>query len=111
MYIYNGKKWIRKAEESGLSKDYFGMVQCWEVVVDPRHPEVVYVGRGAIGKGHSNGVFRSVDYGETWENISYNLGEITIWGLGVSPHDGTVYVGSSHGTWKLSASYNKRLRK
>jgi photosystem II stability/assembly factor-like uncharacterized protein len=100
------KKWIKKTEESGLSKDYFGLLSFRCVAVDPKHPNVVYTGRWAPGTGHSNGIFRSTDYGETWKNITNNLDlPFTVWSLSVSPHDGTVYVGSSHGTWKLSPPY------
>lgn len=106
LYIHDGKKWIKKGEESGLTKDYFGLMSFKCVAVDPGHPEIVYTGRWAPGKGQSNGIFRSVDYGKNWENITYNLGpEFTTWSISVSPHDGTVYVGSSHGTWKLPPPY------
>lgn len=105
-YIYNGKKWIKRGEESGLEKDYFGMLSFKCVAVDSQYSEVIYTGRWAPGKGHSEGIFRSVDCGKTWENITYNLGlPITIWSVSVSPHDGTVYIGSSHGTWKLPPPY------
>jgi photosystem II stability/assembly factor-like uncharacterized protein len=106
IYDYKNKKWAKKGEESGLTKDYFGWMSFKCVAVDPKHPEVVYTGRWAPGEGHSNGIFRSSDYGETWENITYNLGpEFTAWSLAVSPYEGTVYVGSSHGTWKLKPPY------
>ncbi len=108
LYIYDdrSKKWLKKGEESGLSRDRFGMMSFKCIAVDPRHPEIVYTGRWAPGRGHSNGIFRSEDFGESWENITYNLGpDITIWSVSVSPHDGTVYLGSSHGTWKLSPPY------
>ncbi len=104
--IYDGKKWIKRAEESGLSKDYFGLVAIKSVAVDPKHPKVIYAGRWAPGKGQSNGVFRSIDHGLTWENIIYNLSDpITIWSIAVSPHDGTVYAGTSHGTWEFPPPY------
>jgi len=107
-YIFDDKNetWLKKSEESGLSKDRFGSIFFKCVAVDPKHPEVVYTGRWAPGWGHSNGIFRSVDYGMTWENITSNLGpEFTVWSISVSPHDGTVYIGSSHGTWKLPPPY------
>jgi photosystem II stability/assembly factor-like uncharacterized protein len=108
LYIYDDKDkmWGKKEKESGLSRDRFGLMSFKCVAVDPSHPEVVYAGRWAPGKGHSNGIFRSVDYGKTWENITYNLGtEFTVWSISVSPHDGIVYLGSSHGTWKLLPPY------
>jgi photosystem II stability/assembly factor-like uncharacterized protein len=105
-YIYNGKNWVEKDERSGLSKDHFGLMCFKCVTVDPKHPEVVYTGRWAPGRGQSNGVFRSTNHGKTWENITYNLGQpIRIGSVSVSPHDGTVYIGSSHGTWKLPPPY------
>lgn len=107
-YIFNHKKknWIKKGDKSGLMKDHFGLMAFKCVAVDPRHPEVVYTGKCAPGKGHSNGIFRSTDYGASWQNITYNLGpDITVWSISVSPHDGTVYLGSSHGTWKLTPPY------
>ncbi|NOZ70188.1 MAG: hypothetical protein GXP46_13320 [Deferribacteres bacterium] len=108
LYIYDDKsgKWLKKGEESGLTRDRFGMMSFKCIAVDPRHPEIVYTGRWAPGKGPSNGIFRSEDFGKSWKNITYNLGpDITIWSVSVSPHDGTVYIGSSHGTWKLSPPY------
>jgi len=26
---------------------------------------------------------------------------LTVWGLSVNPHDGTVYIGTDYGTWRL----------
>jgi len=106
LYILHGQRWLRKREKSGLEKDGFGLFSVKCVAIDPGHPGVVYIGRWAPGKGNSNGVFRSTDFGETWTNITYNLGpEITVWSLSVSPHDGKVYLGSSYGTWVLSPPY------
>lgn len=105
-YFYNGKNWVEKDEKSGLNKDYFGLMMFKCVAVDPKHPEVIYTGRWATGKGHSNGIFRSTNHGNTWENITFNLEQpLSVWAISVSPYDGTVYLGSSHGTWKLPPPY------
>jgi hypothetical protein len=40
-HIYDGKKWIKKVEENGLSRDSFGLMSLKCVVVHPRHPEVL----------------------------------------------------------------------
>ena len=108
LYILNNKKrmWLNKDKWSGLSKDYFGFPSIKCVAVDPTNPNVVYAGKWAPGKGQSNGIFRSIDYGNTWGNITYNLvSPFSVWSISVSPHDGTVYIGSSHGTWKLPPPY------
>jgi len=100
------KNWMRKGDESGFMKDHFGLMAFKCVAVDPRYPEVVYTGKWAPGRGHSNGIFRSTDYGTSWQNITYNLGpDLTVWSISISPHDGTAYLGSSHGTWKLPPPY------
>jgi ligand-binding sensor domain-containing protein len=53
-------------------------------------------------RGVARGIFRSTDSGEHWENITYNLGpDLTVWGITVSPHDGTVWLATDYGNWKL----------
>jgi hypothetical protein len=60
-------------------------------------------------RGHANGIFRSVDKGGTWKNITGNLGpEININAVHVHPHDGYVYIATSHGTWRLPPPYKNR---
>jgi photosystem II stability/assembly factor-like uncharacterized protein len=106
VYIHINGDWIRKGKKDGLTADRFGLFAVKCVVVDPHHPEVVYAGRWAPGVGQSHGIFRSTDSGETWENITYNLGpEISCWSISVSPYNGMVYFGSSHGTWVLGPPY------
>ena len=102
VYIWEGDHWDQKTEEHGIEKDRFGSLCVSSLAIDPNQPNVVYAGRWLSFSGHANGVFRSTDYGETWENVILNLGpEFTAWSLSVNPHDGYIYVGSSHGTWKL----------
>jgi len=106
LYVHKKGNWILKGEESGLLKDKFGTMTVGNVCVDPTHANVVYVSKWCPWLGHSNGIFRSEDYGETWKNITYNLGpEMTAWAISVSPNDGYVYIGTSHGSWKLSPPY------
>jgi len=102
VYIWDIARWLLRDDAHGLQKDRFDSVNTLYVTVDPAHPNVVYAGKWIAWRGHSNGVFRSMDYGQTWENITGNLGpEFTPWAISVNPHDSYVYIGSSHGTWKF----------
>lgn len=101
--FFNGKTWIRRDQNHGLTKDHFEMCCISAIATDPGNSEVIYAGRSAPGYGESNGVFRSSDGGLTWENISANLGNgITIWSIRVNRFNGAVYVGTSLGTWTYS---------
>ncbi|MBI5194749.1 MAG: hypothetical protein HZA10_00335 [Nitrospirae bacterium] len=108
VHIWNGSTWDLKTcgGEGNLETDAFGTCSTRYITVDPKHPNVVYAGKWINFYGHSNGIFRSINYGDTWENITYNLGpEFTPWSISVNPHNGYVYVGSSHGTWRLPPTY------
>ena len=102
LWIFDKTKWILRNADHGLENDFFGMCYISSVAVDPHNPNQIYAGRRAPGCGKSNGVFRSLDYGLTWENITYNLGpELTVWAVEISPLDSTVYLGTSLGTFRL----------
>jgi photosystem II stability/assembly factor-like uncharacterized protein len=74
------------------------------IAIDPLNPNVIYIGKNGLGYGQSDGVFMSVDSGESWENISKNLGlDSTVWGLKVNPNNDAIYIASSLGTWALSS--------
>ncbi|MDY6833806.1 MAG: hypothetical protein SVY53_03280 [Chloroflexota bacterium] len=103
IYIWEVDHWEQKTDANGLEKDRFGGLCVGSLAIDPNQSNIVYAGRWISFRGHANGVFQSTDYGETWNNTSLNLGpEFTAWSLSVNPHDSYIYVGSSHGTWKLS---------
>jgi hypothetical protein len=87
---------------TGLKRDQFNEQNTYHVAVDPKNPNILYAGSFSTHKGVSDGVFRSTDYGETWNNVSYNLSTwFTPWGMAVSPVDSYAYVFSDRGTWKL----------
>lgn len=94
--------WLQVGEQQGLERDRFGSLGMLGIAIDPNRPNIVYAGKWNIDRGHSNGVFRSTDFGRTWEDITFNLGpEFTPWAIAVNPHDGRVFIGSSHGTHTL----------
>ncbi len=109
VWIFDGKRWTRRGEKDGLEKDFFGAMIFKRIAVDPVHPNVVYAGQNHSWRGAARGIFRSTDYGRTWRNISGNLGpDLTVWAITVSPHDGTVWLGSDYGNWRLPAPEARR---
>ena len=106
--IWNGSNWELKTDADGLEKDWFGSLRVGHITVDPKHPNVVYAGKTLRTEGHTNGIFRSIDYGKTWKNITYNLGpEFTATAISVNPHNGYVFISSNLGTWRLPPLYNQ----
>jgi len=98
----NGGGTIYRDDANGITKSRYGTEDINSVAVDPNNPNVVYAAAYAGWYGHSNGVFRSTDYGRTWTNINGNLGsDINIQGISVNPHNSYVYISSFSGTWKL----------
>jgi photosystem II stability/assembly factor-like uncharacterized protein len=101
VWVYDGKRWHRRTEEHGLTRDKFDMMFVQSVAIDPRNAKRVYVGRRAGANGESNGVFRSCDGGMTWENVNGNLGDtLTVWSVRISPFTGEVFLGTSFGTFR-----------
>lgn len=89
-------------EAHGIEKDQFGQVNILCVVTDPNHSHIVYAAAGLPNRGQSNGVFRSTNGGNTWTNITGNLGpQLNVSSLSVNPFDSYVYLGSYVGSWKL----------
>jgi len=102
LWIFEGKNWIVRNADHGLDKDFFNMCYLSSVGVDPNNANIIYAGRKAPGRGKSNGVFRSIDLGLTWKNITYNLGHhLTVWSVKINPLDSAVYIGTSLGTFRL----------
>ncbi len=71
----------------------------WKVVVDPVTPGVVYAGTSSdFAGGAKGGVFKSVDYGETFVEASVGLdngSRFVVRDLGVSPYDSRIlFVGT-----------------
>jgi len=102
VWVFDGKGWTVRDEKHGLKRNLFGDFCFRSIAVDPTRPEVIYAGQNECWRGVAAGIFRSTDSGQTWENISLNLGpELTVWAITVSPHDGTVWLATDYGNWKL----------
>lgn len=103
VWVFDGEKWTCRGEADGLEKGFSGSMVFQRIAVDPRRPNVVYAGQNHSWTGAARGIFRSTDHGKTWASISGNLGpDLTVWAVTVSPHDGTVWLGTDYGNWRLS---------
>jgi photosystem II stability/assembly factor-like uncharacterized protein len=103
VWVFDGKGWTVRNEQHGLEKDFSGALNFSKLAVDPTRPNVVYAGQMHCWRGTARGIFRSTDSGEHWENVTGNLGpDLTVWAITVSPHDGTVWLGTDYGNWKLT---------
>lgn len=98
---YDGKTWRSLgllAMSGGVEfSNYAG-----EMVFDPRHPEIRYATMSTAGLPY---VFRSLDGGLTWHDITANLPRLGRGGLMVNPHTGDLMHGSVFGTWVYPPPY------
>jgi ligand-binding sensor domain-containing protein len=102
VWVFDGIGWTIRDEHHGLERDSFGDLVFQSIAVDPTHPEVIYAGQNESWRGVARGIFRSTDGGSSWKNINLNFGhDLTVRGIAVSPHDGTVWLGTDDGNWKL----------
>lgn len=103
--VASGGVW--KTENAGVTWapvfDNEGSYSIGCVVLDPKNPNVVWVGTGENNSqrsvGYGDGVYKSIDGGKTWANVglknSEHIGKILI-----DPHDSdTVYVAAQGPLW------------
>lgn len=74
------------------------------VVMDPKNPNVIWVGTGENNSqrsvGYGDGVYKSVDGGRTWQNVGLQVSE-HIGKIVIDPRDSdTVYVAAQGPLWK-----------
>ena len=75
------------------------------IAVDPKNPAILYIGLSWIGltgnDPYSRGLFKSIDGGASWKQLSTGLPEESNFDFGpiaIDPRDrGTVYVGTDAG--------------
>lgn len=102
LHFWNGQSWVVFDESTGLPVDSFGDYALRNIVIDPLHPEVIYLSRLNSRKGYSDGVWRSADGGHSWTNISKTLRpEMAVWAMQADPRHDRLYIGTSQGTWYL----------
>jgi len=108
LIIYNSKQQYDIIKTKGLAKDAYDMNFVEDVAINNKFPGVVFAAKRSPGKGQSNGIFMSVDYGRTWVNINYNLGTfLTVWSIRINPYNDKVYIGTSLGIFAMKISKDK----
>ncbi|MDY6934454.1 MAG: hypothetical protein SVZ03_09565 [Spirochaetota bacterium] len=97
--IFNGIEW-RSTGVLGLSggEELGNFVR--SVAIDPDNSDVIYAGMSASG---GPCIFRSLDGGLTWEDITYNQPRTGVNAMAVNPHTSELYRGSAFGTWIFPA--------
>lgn len=71
--------------------------------IDRRYPDVMYIMNSRDNTG--NKLFRSIDGGVTWENLSEGFPNEATKGISVSPVTGEVFISSGNGTRVLLPPY------
>jgi len=113
--MYNGSTWqplgllnyIRSLEDNSDLVDlhshlaYPGIVS---VIVDPNNGSIIYA---TVEHAGVSSIYRSIDGGDNWEDISYNLPRANYGSaFSINPHSGEIFVGSASGTWIFPPLYN-----
>ncbi len=106
-YVYDGKRWLETSKSGGILFDAaFGRnsFSFKSVAINPMKPNIVYTGIWAPGKGHRDRfIFRSTNYGMTWEDIGYNLeGYSRVWSLAIDTVNSELHMSSDHGNFVIS---------
>lgn len=109
IYKFSDGVWTEIGKSGGIPEDIFNgsnLFSAQSIVVDPNYSNKIYVGLGGYSPNATRHmksyIFRSVDYGQTWQDIGYNLGEYSkISALAVDPRNGDLHASTSHGNYIL----------
>ncbi|MDD4225512.1 MAG: T9SS type A sorting domain-containing protein [Mariniphaga sp.] len=101
MAVFDGTSWKGLGVIDVAGNTQYGNFARF-ITFDPTFPNIMYVSMFTNG---IDNVWRSIDDGKTWMNISYNLPRIGSVGLKVNPHTGELFIGSAAGTWILPPPY------
>jgi photosystem II stability/assembly factor-like uncharacterized protein len=105
IWVLDQQEWYKNAEGQAILSDAFNGKSVSTILPHPKHPGLIFIGKGSQGKGMSNGIFYSVDYGENWQQLpDKEISRSTIWSLNINQYDGAIYAGTSHGIYKIQMS-------
>ncbi|MDC0497250.1 hypothetical protein OAN50_02745, partial [Flavobacteriaceae bacterium] len=87
--------------ESNLPNNYIT-----DVAFDPNNDDIIIVTYGSYN-GNNNKVYVTYDQGNTWQNITYNLGYLPVRSVVIDhSENSTIYIGTEIGVYKKSMSAN-----
>jgi photosystem II stability/assembly factor-like uncharacterized protein len=103
--IFNGQNWTHTGviDRAGTARNNFVRT----IAVDQNHPEIIYAG---MMSGGISCIWRSMDSGTTWEDITLNLPQDGMSAMAVNPHTGELFRGSCIGTWVFPSPYASDMR-
>ncbi|MBW2523215.1 MAG: hypothetical protein JRI23_03530 [Deltaproteobacteria bacterium] len=93
--IFDGQSWTSTGVLALAGGTEYGN-HVRTVAVDPGDNQVIYAGMHATGLSC---IWRSLDGGSTWEDITENLPRMGMSAMAVNPHTSELYRGSAFGTW------------
>jgi len=102
--IFNGLNWKSLGVlelAGGTKKGNFVRT----VALDPRYPNIIYAGLYYAGMSH---IWRSVDDGKIWEDISINCPRLGASAMRVHPLTGDLLQGTVFGTWVFPPPYKSQ---
>ena len=99
--VYDGQLWkslgVLKSANAEEFKPYVG-----SIAIDSNFPNIIYAKLRGSGIDH---MWRSIDGGKTWRNISYNLPRMGGSGININPHTGELFNAALFGTWIFPPPY------
>ncbi len=106
IWVFDGLQWQETGISGGIPRegnDFGVYYSVHNVAVDPNTPNIVYAGMWVPTKGYRRGfIYRSTDYGVTWENIGLNIGDYSkISSLAVDPFNSVLHARTAHGHYVL----------
>ncbi|MEX0885331.1 MAG: hypothetical protein WD009_02725 [Phycisphaeraceae bacterium] len=101
LITFDGQQW-RSLPMLDMAGDEGARNFVAQVAIDPNDSDIIYAGTFAAGLPF---LFRTVDGGQTWEDISGEMPRLGIGGLAVHPLTGDVFVGGAAGTRILAPPY------
>jgi hypothetical protein len=107
--VYDGSAWTSLGLLPLVEKPAGMSIKVRNIVIDPNNSSIIYASVGGSGTtGLGSGIpviWRSINAGETWEDISRNLPRIGSYTMAINPHTGELFVGGACGTWVLPPPY------